>query len=39
MTSGNRVGIDWRVIQMEELECHIVNLENNLAAEMRSNGA
>jgi hypothetical protein len=37
MTSGDRVGMDWRVIQMEELDCHIVNLENNLAIEMRTN--
>jgi hypothetical protein len=29
--------MDWRVIHMEELECHIVNLEDNPSDEMRRN--
>lgn len=29
--------MDYRVIQMEDLECHIVNLEENLTAKMRKN--
>jgi len=36
-TAGDRGGMDYEVIQMEDLECHIVNLENNLTAEMRRN--
>jgi low affinity Fe/Cu permease len=36
-TAGDRVGMDYRVIQMEDLECHIVNLEESLTAEMRKN--
>jgi hypothetical protein len=36
-TGGDRAGMNYRDIQMEDLECHIVNLEDNLAVQMRSN--